>query len=374
MAWLCRQLSAAGPASFKTAAGPLRNRSFEGTGAGRVAAVLSVVIVSYGGGEEVLRCVRSIREADGGADAEVVVVENGAASPELERAASHGAFALVVSGANLGFGGGCNLGARRARGDVLVFVNPDTVVLRGALAALARALEDETVGIATARVRLLEEPELLNTGGNVLHVTGLGWVAGYRQPVATAAVARDVAFPSGAAMAMRRALYEELGGFREELFMYHEDVDLGWRVWLRGLRVVMTPEADVLHGYEFGRNAEKRYLLERNRLSFLVCDLPGRLLLLLAPVLVSAEVALTVLAWREGWLREKARGWLWCARHAGALARRRRETQATRRVPVSALARLLTARVDPTVVDVPAAVRAANPLLEAYWAVARRFA
>jgi GT2 family glycosyltransferase len=334
---------------------------------------VSAVIVSYGGREEVLRCVRSVRDTAPGT--QVVVVENGALAPELRAAAAaDDDLELVVPGENLGFGGGCNLGARRATNDVLVFLNPDTVVLPGALAALADALADDGVGIATARVRLLDEPELLNTGGNVLHLTGLAWVAGYRRPVETAAAERDVAFPSGAAMAMRRDVFEELGGFREELFMYHEDVDLGWRVWLTGRRVVMTPAADVLHEYAFGRNPQKRYLLERNRLSFLLCNLPGRILLLLAPVLLAGELALTLLAWREGWLREKARGWLWCARNAPALARRRRETQALRRVPTRTLAGLLTPTIDPAVVEVPAAVRLANPLLRAYWALARRAA
>jgi GT2 family glycosyltransferase len=335
-------------------------------------ASLTAVIVSYGGRDEVLRCVRSVRETE--PEAQVVVVENGAPAPPLQEAAARGELELVVPGRNLGFGGGCNLGARHARGDVLAFLNPDTVVAPGALAALAGALTDDSVGIATARVRLLDEPHLLNTGGNVLHLTGLAWVAGYRLPVHTAAAERDVAFPSGAAMAMRRDLFAELGGFREELFMYHEDVDLGWRVWMSGRRVVMTPAADVFHAYSFGRNPQKRYLLERNRLTFLLCDLPGRLLLLLAPVLLAAEVGLTLLAWREGWLREKARGWAWCARHARALRRRRRETQALRRVPVRLLAGLLSATVDPTVVDVPAPVRLANPLLGAYWALARRAA
>lgn len=333
---------------------------------------ISTVIVAYGGSDDLLRCVRSVRETEPAA--EVVVVENGALSPAVAAAAERDGFELVLPGRNLGFGGGCNLGARHARGDVLAFLNPDTVAMPGALAALARALDEDdgSVGVATARLRLLEEPHLLNSGGNVLHLSGLAWVGGYRRSVETANEPRDVPFPTGAAMAIRRDLFDELGGFREELFMYHEDVDLGWRVWLRGLRVVMTPAADVLHAYSFGRNPQKHYLLERNRLSFLLCDLPGRLLLVLAPVLAAAEVALTLLAWREGWLRDKARGWLWCARHARALARRRRETQATRRAAARDLARLLTPTIDPAVIEIPAAARAANPLLAAYWSLARR--
>lgn len=333
--------------------------------------MVSVVIVAYNGGDELLRGARSVREHDGDG-LELIVVENGEPAPEVAQAAADGLFDLVVPGANLGFGAGCNLGARRASGDVLVFLNPDAVVMPGALDALARALEEPGVGVATARLRLLDDPARLNSGGNVLHLTGLGWVGGHGEPAESASEPRDVAFPSGAAMAVRRDLYQELGGFREELFLYHEDVDLGWRVWLRGLRVVMTPEADVLHDYAYSRNPQKRYLLERNRLAFVLCDLPGRMLAVLAPVLLAGELAMAALALREGWLREKARGWAWCARNVRLLRARRRETQAQRRVPERELARLLTATIDPAVVPVPAALRLVNPLLAAYWSLARR--
>ena len=68
---------------------------------------------------------------------------------------------------------------------------------------------------------------------------------------------------------------------------------------LRGLRVVVSPAADVLHEYEFGRN--KHYLLERNRLVFVLSSFSPKLLVLLAPVLVSVEVGMLALALKEGW-------------------------------------------------------------------------
>ena len=68
-------------------------------------------------------------------------------------------------------------------------------------------------------------------------------------------------------MAIRAETFRELGGFAEELFMYHEDLELGWRAHLAGLHVVVDPGADVFHEYEFGRNPRKNYFIERNRLS-----------------------------------------------------------------------------------------------------------
>jgi GT2 family glycosyltransferase len=279
---------------------------------------------------------------------------------------------VVSLGRNAGFAAGCNEGARHASGDALVFLNPDTVAAPGAVEELVRPLEDPTIGIVSARLRLLDRPELLNSAGNEVHVTGIAWAGLYGEPAETVAELRDVAFPTGAAMAIRRELFEELGGFTEELFMYQEDLVLGWRVRLRGLRVVVSPDADVYHDYEFGRNPGKQYLLERNRLVFVLSSYSPRLLLLLAPVLASTEAALLVLALKEGWARDKLAGWGWLLRHAGWLRRHRRETQRLRCVRDRELARYLSPVLAPAMISVPAPVRAINPIVAKYWALVKK--
>ena len=296
----------------------------------------------------------------------MIVVDNGG-DVELRDGVT-----VISPGRNLGYGAGNNLGARRATGEALVFLNPDTVVAPGALAALVAPLADPSVGIVTARLRLLDVPETLNSAGNEVHVTGIGWAGGYGEPAASVTELRDVAFPSGAAMAVRRELFEELGGFTDELFLYQEDLVFGWRVRLRGLRVVVNPAADVYHEYEFARNPGKQYLLERNRLVFVLSSYSPRLLALLAPVLVSTELGMLALALREGWARDKAAGWAWLVRNRRWLRRHRRETQALRRVPDRELARFLSPVVAPGMIPVPAPIRLANPLMRAYWRLVRR--
>ncbi len=279
---------------------------------------------------------------------------------------------LVEPGRNLGYAGGCNRGAGEASGDVLVFLNPDTVVDPGALSRLAQTLENPSIGIAMARLRLLDRPELLNSGGTVLHVSGLAWAGRYGEPADKLRELEDVAAPSGAAMAIRRDLFQELGGFTEELFMYLEDAELGWRAHLHGLRVVVDPGADVYHEYEFGRNPAKVALLERNREIFVLTAYSLRLLLLLAPVLVAAELGMLAVAARQRWLRGKLGGWWWCLGHAAWLARHRRATQRLRRVRDRELAPFLTPVLDPSMVALPRPVAAVNRALRPYWALVRK--
>lgn len=300
------------------------------------------------------------------------MVDNGEGGPEIEDAERRDGVSIVSPGENLGYGAGSNLGARQAKGEALVFLNPDTVVTPGGLAGLVAPLEDLSVGIVTARLRLLDDPRTLNSAGNEVHVTGIAWAGAYGAPAASVSELRDVPFPSGAAMAIRRDLFEELGGFTEELFMYQEDLELGWRVRLRGLRVVVNPAADVLHDYEFGRNPAKHYLLERNRLVFVLSSFSPRLLFLLSPVLASAEVAMLGLALREGWAGDKLAGWGWLLRNAGWLRRHRRETQNLRRVSDRELARFLSPVLAPGMIPVPSPVRAINPFVARYWSLVKK--
>jgi GT2 family glycosyltransferase len=321
-------------------------------------------VVAFDSGEALTRCLDGLRD-----DAvDVVVVNNGARGPEIENAEQRDGVRVVEAGRNDGFGAGCNRGAAATDAEVLVFLNPDTVAQPGAVAALARRLEDRGVGVAQARLRLLRQPELLNSSGNVVHVSGLAWPGGYEDPADRLTEPREIAYASGAAFAIRAELFHELGGFMEELFLYQEDLELCWRVRLRGLEIVVEPEADVLHDYVLERiDRRKEYYLERNRLVFVLTAYSARLLLLLAPVLFAVELGIALVALRQGWFREKVGGWAWLAGHGSWLGGRRRETQALRSVPDRQLARFLTPVLDPRMLELPAGIGPVNGVVSTWW-------
>jgi GT2 family glycosyltransferase len=329
----------------------------------------AVIIVAYHSGQRLTRCVQGLAERD--SVDQVIVVDNGGGGDEIEAVRAGGAV-VVSAGSNLGFAGGCNLGAQHAEGDLFLFLNPDTVIGPSAVSALARTLEDEDIGVAMPRLRLLDRPELLNSSGCSIHISGLAWSGGFGLPAESIGELREITYANGSALAIRADLFREVGGFTDELFIYHEDLELCWKVRMRGLRIVITPEADVFHDYDYSRNPAKNYFMERNRLLFVASAYSLRLIAILAPVLLVAELGLATVSWRQGWLRDKVAGWRWCVRNASWVRRHRREIQALRLLPDRALARYLTPVIDPAMVDVPAPVQAANPVLRAYWAVARR--
>jgi GT2 family glycosyltransferase len=330
--------------------------------------VVSAVVVAYGESPWLGACVDALT-ASTDVDVEVVVVDNG--SPVAAGLADRNGVEVVRPTDNLGFAGGCNFGVAHARGDVVALVNPDAIVEPAALARLASVAAVPSTGIATASLRLANAPDQLNSAGNEVHFLGFGWVGAFGEP-ADSRPAGQVTAASGAAMAMRRSVWDRVGGFDDEFFMYHEDADLSLRCWQVGLDVRYVPDAVVLHHYEFGRHASKLGLLERNRLVLVLTLYERRTLLLLGPALAAAELGMFGLALVQGWFGEKVKGWAWVVRNRAWLRDRRRRVQVARVVRDRDLAGLLARRLDAGNYRLPGIVRPVELLLAWYWAAVRR--
>ena len=186
---------------------------------------------------------------------------------------------LIEPGENLGFGAGCNLGAERATGELLLFLNPDNVVGDGFRDAIERPLTEGRPWAAWQGLVTAAGGELVNTDGGIVHFTGIAWAGGAGLPRSSAPTApREIPFPSGACLAIRREAWRELGGFAPGYFLYHEDTELGLRLWLAGHRVGIEPRAICDHDYEFAKGAQKWRYLERNRWATIIRTYPARLL------------------------------------------------------------------------------------------------
>lgn len=333
--------------------------------------LVSVVVVGYGKSPALRECVDALLRSIG-VRVEVLVVDNALAEAgRLSVEELHG-VTVVGPSTNRGFAGGCNAGAARATGDVLAFVNDDAFVAPDALARLVAALEEPGVGIASASLRLDDEPELMNSAGNPVHFSGLSWAGGFRQPASSFAESRDIASATGAAFALTRELWDRLDGFDEAYFAYMEDADLSLRTWQAGLRVVYVPDAVVRHRYEFSRNDAKLGLIERNRASFLLVDYERRTLVVLLPALVLVELAVLAQSLIGGWIGKKLAAYAWLVRHRAHLRRRRRVVQAQRVVPDHDLLWLFEARIEPDNVGRPPGLGLLNAVLATYWRWARR--
>jgi GT2 family glycosyltransferase len=324
-------------------------------------AAVSAVVVSYGDPSATARAVASLR-AQSVAPVEIVVVDNAGRLHDLDGAA------VVRPGVNLGYTGGANLGAAHTTGDWLLLLNPDTIARADCIAQLLAAVDSAT-GIVGAQVLLPDGR--VNAGDNPLHVSGISWSGGYLQP-AEDGPPRSVAVASGAALLVRRAAWDAVGGLAQQFFLYQDDVDLAWRVRLAGWDVRFAPRARVAHDYEFNKGAEKWFWLERNRAWTVLTNYAGRTLWLLAPVLLAAEGAVLARSLADGWWAQKLRAWAAVVRAAPAILRRRRAVQATRRVGDAEIVRRMTGAFD-TALAAPGVAGRTGPLIERYrlWVLRR---
>lgn len=225
---------------------------------------VSVIVVNWNAGAALQACVASV--ARGGDGVELVLVDNGSSDGSSAAVQRSGMpVRLVETGTNLGFGGGANRGAAVARGEVLVFLNPDARLEAGAVPRLVEALlATPEAGIAGGG--LLDERGHWQPAtarfGPVAHLL-LDTTAG-RLPARWRRRPYRVDWVYGTFMAVRRPLFEGLGGFDARFFMYGEDMDLCFRAARLGARTIHVPGARAVHGanvsaaqrFGVGREAE----------------------------------------------------------------------------------------------------------------------
>jgi len=280
-------------------------------------------------------------------DDELAIVDNASTdgTPELARSL-HERARVIETNTNLGFAGGCHVGAESTQAPLLLFLNPDSQPQPGCLDRLRAAAAAHPHWGAWQAAVLLDD-EHINTSGGVVHFLGIGWAGDCERPIsALPEEDREIPFPSGAAMVVRRSAWTELGGLDRDYFMYGEDLDLGLRLWLAGHRVGLVPAARVTHSYEFDKGSGKWFWLERNRWRTVLSVYPTALLVPLVPALLAAELGLLAVAARQGWLGAKLRAQAAAITGLPRTLARRRAVQGTRRIGATEFASCLTSSLD----------------------------
>jgi GT2 family glycosyltransferase len=230
-----------------------------------VAPTVRVGIVSWNTGELLDRCLQALPSALRGTKAEIVVVDNASVDRSVVVARSHPAVEVISNEANEGYAKAINqaLSARRdgPRPDVLIALNPDTVAPPGSLTTLVeRLLADPSVGLVA--------PRLLNADGTTQHsvyrfpsakltalaslvplrwqskLVGRGW---WLEGASTFDRRCDIDWAIGAVHVIRAEAVESFRPYRENWFMYVEDLDLCWRMAQNGWRRVLEGDVGVTH-------------------------------------------------------------------------------------------------------------------------------
>jgi GT2 family glycosyltransferase len=310
------------------------------------AADVSVVVVTYESGPTLARCLAALK-AQSVQGFEVILSDNGSRDGAAQAAAAADpGLVLLQNRANLGFAAGNNRAAGRAKGRWLVLLNPDAYPEPLFIQALVAAAADHPgVRCFTARQRMAEDPARLDGLGDAMTVVGFPFRGDYGNPDPGPIGPAEVFSPCGAAMMIDRALFLEMGGFDERFFCYCEDVDLGYRLRLRGEPVLLAPHAVVRHEGSVstgGRRSDfSLYHGARNRLWLYVKDTPPLLLWLSLPFHLLATVGAWLRAVVQGYGEPVERGLEDAIKGLPDIWRSRREVQGARKASSEAIAAMM---------------------------------
>ncbi len=302
---------------------------------------ISVLIVNTNDAPPIFDCLDAV--AHEGAVLEIIVVDNGSTDGSPERIeTTHPGVRLKRMGYNSGFCVAVNAGAALARGDILLLLNPDARPLAGALSCMLDAFSDVDLPaeIVSPRVYRRDSTPLVfdSAGCEIEYPLGECPPRGYLAADAGQFEDRvEVAFAAGAALGIRRELFNVLGGLDEDFWAYGDDSDLCWRARLLGYRTVYDPRPVFEHigSFNFGRKpVQKVYLQTRNRMRMCIQNYGRSALVtfILSEMVSASTIVLSCLAFPSyrAYGFAYVRGWLDAVRDLPAILRKRRERQHAR--------------------------------------------
>ncbi|MFH1852399.1 MAG: glycosyltransferase family 2 protein [Candidatus Neomarinimicrobiota bacterium] len=309
---------------------------------------VSIIIPHWNGIAVLEECLQSLEQATY-PDREIIVVDNASGDGSARWIAEHyPQVILIANDRNHGYAGGCNIGASRAAGELLVFLNNDTVQQADWLERLVEALQADSELAAV-------QPKILNYyrrdvfdyaggSGGQMDILCYPFARGrlfLEQEVDCGQYddAATIFWASGTAFMVRRTAFEAAGGFDETFFAHMEEIDLCWRLQLLGMRVGVAPAAVVYHKNAVSlpmQSLRKFYLNHRNSLYMLLTNYSAPLalyLFLLRYLLewVAFGYALTKGDWRHMAAILQAQGWL--LTRLPQVCRKRKLVKNLRRVP-----------------------------------------
>jgi hypothetical protein len=316
-----------------------------------------------------------------------------------------------------------NLGIKLAREDgceYFVIANMDVKFDPNWLLELVKAIEsDSEIGIAQSKI--LKYPQndeewknpKINSLGNIIHFLGFGFTRGYDEveeeynkissvisglnmgdnpqippapfvkggdfnphipPLEGGAYTEIKGYASGCSFIIKKEVIDKIGGYNEEYYMYHDDLELGWRARLAGYKIILAPKSIVYHKYEFSRSVRMLYYMERNRhlAIFSYYRLPTIILIL--PALLIMDLGMLFYSIVNGWLFTKLKICFYFLNPAVwfKIFKTRKEIKKLRVKKDREIIKDFSGEIKFQEIANPVLKYVVNPALNIYWAVVKR--
>ena len=230
--------------------------------------LVSIIILNYNAGELLLNCVDSLKKSTY-TNLEILIVDNISSDNSQKKCKEKFPdIKLIQNNENLGYCGGNNVGINEANGKFIVILNPDTIIEPNCIDELILAYNKFGNALYQPKILSLNEKDIIQSTGNMLHVFGFGFARDKGNKVTNKEESIEkIGYASGTCLFTSREVFDKIGLLDEFLFLYHDDLDLGWRAAQIGINSYYVPKSKIFHveSYSLKWSSKKFYWLERNR-------------------------------------------------------------------------------------------------------------
>jgi hypothetical protein len=318
-------------------------------------------------------------------DFNVYIVDNASSETSREYIKNNYPEAVIIPRKDGNYAAANNAGMKKAGEDgcqYFVIANMDTCFDRDWLFELVVAMKGlKDAGFVQSKMLLYPETKeesgrpRLNSLGNIMNFLGFGYTSAYKESD------RDIdgypeitGYASGCSFITGKEIIDKIGYYDEEYWMYHDDVEMGWRVKLAGYSIYLAPKSRVYHRYEFGRSIRMLYYMERNRYLVMFHYYTCPTLFLLLPAIAAMEAGMMVYSIAGGWAGTKIKVCLyfWKPSTWVKIMQKRRRVKALRVTKEKDIIKYFEGRVLFQEIDNPVLKYVANPAFNIYWNIIKR--
>ena len=331
---------------------------------------VTAIIVNWNDKDVIVECIQSILDQNRN-EIDIIISDNGSKDDSVEFVRRRfPSVKIIENGKNLGFGSAINRGLGLAKGDYLLFLNSDLKLHSKCVGELAKVLEsDPNVGGTIPKILHIDQQNTINSLGVLINYTGIAYPnllgqkdPGYQEPFESAC---------GGIFMLKREVYETVGGFDEDLFLYHEDHDLSWRIRLAGWHLKVIPQAIMYHHYKFNKGILKYYSSEKNRLHILLKNMEVKTLALISPALIIVEFSQWFHAAINKWFLLKMKSYFEILILLPSILSKRKKLKLLRKVSDKEITRVYKGTLAISGTNNPLLTYLLSPALNTYWKIIR---
>ena len=297
--------------------------------------LISIIILNFNAGKLLLNCIESLTKLTY-KNIELIIVDNVSTDNSQNQCKEKfPQVKLIQNRKNSGYCGGNNVGIKNANGEFIIILNPDTIVESNLIDELFKAYNIHGEGLYQPKILSLEDKTILQSTGNMIHIFGFGFARdkGNQENNEIKEITK-IGYAAGTCLFALKETFLKLKLFDEFLFLYHDDLDIGWRASQKEINSYIVPQTTIYHAesYSLKWSKKKFFWLERNRRYCLMTHYSQDTLKIIRKELWITELLIWAVYFSKGYLTAKIKAELELRKNKKFIIKKQIEIENEKRV------------------------------------------